>query len=147
MEALEDTFEARLVIHQALHLPMMTDKLQYACNTQSYSLDIPPDQRLSSYRQSERSPCAYVTTHPHPKVDKIVTQPILNSQTPVWDHQCLTHIPNLYLDPQVSILMVHVHCMCEIRLCLLKATEPVMYKASVRYTLILNTSWHSNVTL
>lgn len=29
VEALEDTFEARLVIHQALHLPMMTDKQQY----------------------------------------------------------------------------------------------------------------------
>ena len=40
-KAFKDTFEAQLVIHKALHLPMMTDKLQYVPYN-SYNDDLIP---------------------------------------------------------------------------------------------------------
>ena len=50
-----------------------------------------------------------MTLHPHPNVDKIVTEVILNSLTPHWNYQCLTHIPILYLEPHVSCLYICTH--------------------------------------
>lgn len=36
-------------------------------------------------------------------MEKIATPIAPSTQKPVWDYQCITHIPNLYLESQVSI--------------------------------------------
>ncbi len=69
----EDVFEARIVVHSALHLQM--------------ERAVPPS--------------VYVTLHPHPNVDKVSTSAVSNEQNMIWDHHCVTYIPNMYLQPQV----------------------------------------------
>ncbi len=88
----EDVFEARIVIHSALHL------------------------------QTERplSSSVYVTLHPHPNVAKVSTLAVSTEQSMIWDHHCVTYIPNMYLQPVVSIqnciyvlyVLVLVLCVC-----------------------------------
>ena len=48
------------------------------------------------------SPGVYVTLHPHPNVERVCTPAVSCDQRPVWDHHCITHIPNMYLQPQVA---------------------------------------------
>ncbi len=69
----EDVFEARIVIHSALHLQMERAVL----------------------------PSVYVTLHPHPNVAKISTSAMSSEQDMIWDHLCVTYVPNMYLQPQV----------------------------------------------
>ena len=58
------------------------------------------------HREREWAPNAYVSLHPHPKVERIATGVVPSSQTPLWNHHTLTHIPNLYLDPHVRVCVV-----------------------------------------
>jgi len=53
--------------------------------------------------ESDWPPSAYVVVHPHPSVDKITTPIVPGNQKPVWEYQCVTLIPNLYLESQVSM--------------------------------------------
>ncbi len=69
----EDVFEARIVVHSALHL----------------------------LTKSAHCLSVYVTLHPHPNVAKVSTLALATEENIVWDHHCLTYIPNMYLQPQV----------------------------------------------
>lgn len=77
----EDAFEARVVIHSALHLEYENKHLTIPHNI-------------------------YVTLHPHRNVDRVCTPTVSQDLKPVWNYHCVTHIPNMYLQPQVC-LCVH----------------------------------------
>lgn len=69
----EDVFEGRIVVHSALHL----------------------------LTESALSASVYVTLHSHPNVAKVSTPVVSTKPNVVWDHHCVTYIPNMYLQPQV----------------------------------------------
>ena len=55
----------------------------------------------SLYRDKDVSYC-YVTTQPHPGIDKIITSTMeCNTHRTVWETQALTHIPLKFLSKQV----------------------------------------------
>ena len=76
VEVPEDAFEARVVVHSALHI---------------------------EYETVPRN--VYVTLHPHRNADRVCTPAVSQDTKPVWDYHCLTHIPNMYLQPQVCFII------------------------------------------
>ena len=70
-----------------------------------------PTHHSCAYRpESDWPPSAYVTVHPHPSVDKITTPVVPGNRKPVWEYQCATHVPNLYLQSQVSMETYTFRC-------------------------------------